>query len=298
MNEGTLFTILGAILLYVAPAAAGGADDDMLSRSPALTPQEKAGVSIAKSWDDASAMEVMPSAGPNGEITFVYGAQRPSVVCSPINICVIALQRGERHNSVHLGDTVRWEMEPAITGSGSEDQVVHILIKPKDVGLETNLVVATDRRIYNIRLRSHATDHMPLVTFSYPEDTLAKFDALRVVQAREREERTIPETGAYLGDLSFDYSVEGTARWKPIRIYNDGKKTVIQMPNAVSQTKLPTLYLLEREAGLFTDEKLEIVNARFQGNQFIVDAVFDKAILLLGTGDDRERVTITRGQGG
>ncbi|MDB5890168.1 MAG: uncharacterized protein JWP47_999 [Polaromonas sp.] len=39
-----------------------------------------------------------------------------------------------------------------------------------------------------------------------------------------------------------------------------------------------------------------IVNYRVQGDRFIVDTVFDKAVLIAGVGRSQDRVTISRGK--
>jgi type IV secretion system protein VirB9 len=39
-----------------------------------------------------------------------------------------------------------------------------------------------------------------------------------------------------------------------------------------------------------------MVNYRLQGDRYIVDTVFDKAILIAGVGGNQRRVTITRGK--
>jgi type IV secretory pathway VirB9-like protein len=56
-------------------------------------------------------------------------------------------------------------------------------------------------------------------------------------------------TGEYLGDLSFDYDVSGSASWKPVRVYNDGRKTIIEMPGTMEQTEAPTLLVVRKEGG-------------------------------------------------
>lgn len=38
-----------------------------------------------------------------------------------------------------------------------------------------------------------------------------------------------------------------------------------------------------------------MVNYRLQGDRYIVDALFDKAMLIAGVGSRQRRVTITRG---
>ena len=123
-------------------------------------------------------------------------------VCAVLQVCDVALQAGEQVNSINLGDTARWTIEPAITGSG-ENEVQHIIIKPMDVGLETSLVVTTNRRTYHLRLRSHRKEYMPQVVFTYPDEDQTKWNALRQQATKERQDKTIPQTGEYLGNLDF-----------------------------------------------------------------------------------------------
>ena len=135
---------------------------------------------------------------------------------------------------------------------------------------------------------------MPQVAFTYPEDALTKWDAIRTREARERDDKTIPQTGEYLGDLNFDYDLDGSASWKPVRVYNDGRKTIIEMSKAMQQTESPSLLVVRKEGGFFSDDETVMVNYRVQGDRYIVDTVFDKAILIAGVGSGQDRVTITR----
>lgn len=298
MNKYLLAFALGAgpaIALAAGPADKSPADVYFSTNNPTLTPQEKAGVAIGQKWRDSSATSLKPVAGSDGSIRFLFGAQQPSIVCAVLQVCDVELQPGEQVNSVHLGDGVRWNVEPAVTGTGPAE-VQHLIIKPFDVGLETSLIVTTNRRTYHFRLRSHRTDFMPRVAFTYPEDAMVKWDALKSREVKEKQSRTIPQTGEYLGDLNFTYDVSGSASWKPVRVYNDGVKTIIQMPSTMQQTEAPTLLVVRKDGGVFTDEETVMVNYRVQGDRYIVDTVFDKAVLIAGVGKSQDRVTITKGK--
>ena len=293
--------VLYAMILGAMPAVALAAPGDDLAdlyfsgKNPTLTKQEKVAIAIAEKWKASGGTGTAPVAGPNGSIKFLYGAQQPSIVCAVLQVCDVALQPGEQVNSINLGDTARWTVEPAITGSGG-GEVQHLIIKPLDVGLETSLVVTTNRRTYHFRLRSHRTRYMPQVAFTYPEDAMAKWEAIKTREGRERRDNTLPQTGEYLGNLSFDYEVSGSAAWKPLRVYNDGSKTIIQMPSTMAQGEAPTLLVVRKDGSLFSDDETVMVNYRVQGNRYIVDAVFDKAILIAGVGSGQDRVTIQKGQ--
>jgi P-type conjugative transfer protein TrbG len=292
-----------ALLLCAAPmlaTAAGTADKNpadlyFSKNNPTLSQQEKAAITIAKCWRSSKDNAIKPVRGPDGSIRFLFGAQQPGIVCAVLQVCDVELQAGEQVNSIHLGDTARWTVEPAITGNGPAE-VQHLIIKPMDVGLETSLIVTTNRRTYHLGLRSHRTEFMPRVGFTYPEEALAKWDALKNFDVKQRQERTIAQTGEYLGDLNFAYDVSGSAAWKPVCVYNNGIKTIIQMPAAMAQTEAPTLLVVRKDGGLFTEDETVMVNYRVQGDRYILDTVFDKAILIADVGRGQDRVTITRGK--
>jgi type IV secretion system protein TrbG len=298
-----ILQVAPALAMAAAPADKNPADLYFSKNNPTLSPQEKAAISSAGRWRDSSSIgnngrnrsAIRPVPGADGSIRFLFGAQQPGIVCAVLQVCDVELQAGEQVNSIHLGDTARWLVEPAITGSGPAE-VQHLIIKPMDVGLETSLIATTNRRTYHFRLRSHRTEFMPRVAFTYPEDALAKWDAVKNLEVKQKQERTIPQTGEYLGDLNFAYDVSGAASWKPVRVYNNGSKTIIQMPRTMAQTEAPTLHVVRKDGGLFRDDETVMVNYRVQGDRYIVDTVFDKAILIAGVGSGQDRVTITKGK--
>ena len=191
---GTLILSIG----FIAPGYANGLSEAYFTdKNPQLTPQERAAIDLAKKWQAVNPTGTKPVAGPDGSIRFLFGSQQPSIVCAVLQVCDIELQPGEQVNSIHLGDQARWLIEPAVTGQGSAE-VQHLIVKPLDVGLETSLVVTTNRRTYHMRLRSHRRDFMPRVSFTYPEDALIKWDAIRDKESHAmgiRKSRTLPETG-------------------------------------------------------------------------------------------------------
>ena len=286
----TLLLLLSLLPLRVFAGSDPSVEEVLSGSSPSLTPQEQVGLSYG---EQSATTGTAPLAGANGVIIFPYGVNQISIVCAPLHVCDVALQPGEQVNSVNVGDNVRWSIEPALTGSGAEE-VQHVIIKPREVGLETSLVVATNRRAYYLRLRSHKTRYMPQVAFSYPEDSAMKFDLLKARQQREVKEKTIPNTTDYLPKLSFDYDVSGQAAWKPVRVYNDGARTVIEMPPSIAQTEAPILLLVRKEGGLFTEAEEVLVNYSLQGSRYIVDTIFEKAVLVAGVGSNQDRVTIQR----
>lgn len=260
------------------------------TKDPVFTEQEKIALKMAKRW--AQGNTVPPTYGQNGSVMYLFGASRPSILCAVLQVTDIMLEPGEIVNNINYGDTARWLIEPAITGTGV-NQIQHLIIKPLDVGLITSLVVATNRRTYHIELKSTRKTYLPQVSFCYPDSILNKWNLIKRKEVEEMEKNTIPETGEYLGSLDFSYNIKGNAKWKPVRVYNDGVKTIIQLPPDIIKNEAPVLMLI-RERGLFKSDENIIVNYRLQGDRYIVDAIFDVAILIAGVGSDQQKITIRR----
>lgn len=254
----------------------------------ALTAKEKAALAVVEKWTSGQAKEPVTT-GKDGSVQFVFGLSQPSILCAVLQVTDIELEAGEQVYNLHLGDTARWMAEPALTGVGAA-QIQHVIVKPKDSGIETSLVITTDRRTYHLKLRASKKSYYPRVSFNYPETMLAKWNAIQSNEARQIERGTMPETGEYLGDLSFDYKISGSPSWKPLRVYNDGIKTIIQMPKEIINNEAPTLLVVR-------DGEQGMVNYRLQGDRYIVDQVFDKAIMIVGVGSKQQKVTITKGKG-
>ncbi|MBB6255434.1 P-type conjugative transfer protein TrbG [Nitrospirillum iridis] len=196
------------------------------------------------------------------------------------------MQPGETLTAISAGDTVRWVVGDTTSGSGT-DKRVHILVKPFAAGLHTNLLIATDRRVYHLQLESTAKTAMAAVSWTYPQDELLK------LQRRSTEaEAGAPVTADIaLQDLHFRYAISGdTPPWRPLRAFDDGHKVYIAFPRRLDQGEAPPLFVV----GPGGDGQL--VNYRVRDAYYIVDRLFGAAELRLGT-DPQQVVRISRTDG-
>lgn len=291
--------IFAALVLALPGLAMGTTETDLANQffsadNPKLTAQEKAGLDISRKWIASTSASVKPVPGPDGSIRFLFGHSQPSIVCAVMQVCDVELEPGEQVSSVNLGDAVRWLVEPALSGTGATS-IQHLVIKPLDVGLETSLMVTTDRRTYHLRLRSHRTEYMPRVAFTYPASVDAKWAAVkRQAAAVQAAKPVVAEKKEYLGDLDFGYRVSGNAPFKPARVYNDGVKTIIEMPPTFSQGEAPTLLVVRESGSLFKKDEEVMVNYRLQDGRYIVDTLFRKAVLVAGVGVAQRKIVIER----
>jgi len=262
----------------------------LVSPSARLNAKERHAVSLARRW--ASRAE-MPQRGAGGVIRYLYGATLPSIVCAPLQVCDLALQPGEIVNNVNLGDKVRWNVAPAVSGS-PQGQITHLIIKPADAGLISSMTIETNRRTYAVKLVSMQHEWMPLIAFNYPDDTQRQWSAYRENVAF-RPTASDPRAGANAANLDFGFRISGdNPRWRPLRVYTDGVKTYIQFPHSLRFGSAPALVGLARDGSWFSDPTEEMVNYRIVGDRYVVDQLLDRAELVSGVGRGQTRVLITR----
>lgn len=199
---------------------------------------------------------------------------------APERVTDIALQPGETVTSVAAGDTVRWIVGDTTSGSGASRRT-HILVKPSSAGLATNLVIATDRRVYHLQLESTGATAMAALSWSYPQD------ALIALQGAGAGADSAPPLagGLAVENLRFGYRISGDdPPWRPLRAFDDGRQTFIEFPANIAQGAAPPLFVLDDEG------EAALVNYRMAGRYYVVDRIFARAELRLGAG----RQTVVR----
>ena len=237
------------------------------------------------------------AAGRGGVVRFAYGDE-VVLKTALLQITDIAFEPGETLLSAVIGDSARFALDNVTIGSGST-AVPHLLVKPLDYGFSTTAMVATDRRAYHLTLVATQHEFVPRVEFTYPDQELAVLRLAEEQRRREIAERSIPvdDEGqlGYLENLDFAYELTGDeVYWKPVRVFNDGQKTIIELPEAVLSREAPILVGLDREGGWFSDPEYSVINYRLHGRRMIVDTLFDTAVLMTGQeGAVRDRVIIS-----
>ena len=283
-------------------AAAGKGSEVPSNWTPPHAELNAAAVSateVSHQWESGVAM---PTPGADGRVIYIFGQGMPVMVCAPLRVCAIELQAGEHLQSQpQIGDSRRWEITPVLSGSGL-DETPLLIVKPIETGLETDLIVSTDRRTYVLRLVSDPARFVSRLAFQYPGEDSAKFVAFQArqdaakhdaeaiaEQAREKDKRAgvVPMADNALDNLYFDYKLNGDAAYRPQQVFDDGQHTYLIYPNDGRFRELPTLLIQ-------VNGKSELVNFRVDGSRYIVDRLFDKAILVVGVGKKQTRVTITR----
>ena len=204
------------------------------------------------------------------------------VYAAPGQITDIALEPGEAltgDGPIAAGDTARWIIGDTTSG-GTSGSRVHILVKPTRSDLSTNLILNTDRRTYFLELRSRTKSYMPSVAWAYP----------RAANTAAATVPTTPEIPRRI-DRHYRYALTGDrAPWRPVSVYDDGRRVYVQFPQGIVQGEMPPLFVIDASGDA------ELVNTRVFGTLMIVDRLFGAAELRLG-GEDQQRVRIMRTDG-
>lgn len=204
---------------------------------------------------------------------------------APLRVTTLTLGPGETLVSKAAGDTVRWQIGETTSGEGA-GQRSHVLIKPLQRGLETNLVLTTSRRVVFMDLKSGGVDGF---NAAIAWDVGGPQETAPMGSPAEREVRVPDPVVTPVGPLDARYAVEPQGRrprWMPASVFNDGQRTFIAFGPDLQIDEAPALFVVAPGG------EAQLVNYRQAGGLFIVDRVFDRAELRLG--DRRPQVVRIR----
>jgi type IV secretion system protein VirB9 len=165
-------------------------------------------------------------------------------------------------------------------------------LKPKNVDVDTNMIIRTETNAYIFELKVVATDWTTLeqakqagvhykITFKYPND--AEFAAKAV------EVEAVPEIStALLKDrkynFEYDYSTSSSTRKKrnwlvPISVYDDGQFTYVKLSDLkdIPTGNFPTVHAREREK---SDDF--VVNSTVESNTIVVHGIYPYLVIRHG----------------
>jgi type IV secretion system protein TrbG len=215
-----------------------------------------------------------------------FGTAEPDLECEILRVCAIELEAGERVVKTYLGDAERWKVDVELTQEGGVKPLV--VLKPTECGIETNLVVSTDRRIYDVLVKSRScaspSEGLKLgprrLRFEYGAISQAWHDRGRPGAAASEPTATKPQS------LNFKYSWTGGWRsLKPKLVYDDGQRVYVQLGKVPE--KAPAIFRKGADG-------LELVPFRLEGSVYIIEAVPQEFVLVSGPHETRDRTVIRR----
>lgn len=197
-----------------------------------------------------------------------------------------------------LGITTQIELDPNdevkdySTGFSSgwelnrRDNVFYL--KPKNVDVDTNMMVRTAKRDYIFELKVVASDWTALeqakragvqykITFSYPKDEAFPEDDAKIVDY-PGQSVAIDKTREY--NFAYSYATRSKQPWLvPVTVYDDGRFTYIQMPDLTQfpTGNFPAVYGRENKR---TEDF--VVNTTVEKNTIIVHGTYNYLVIRHG----------------
>ena len=136
---------------------------------------------------------------------------------------------------------------------------------------------------------------MQEVEFYYPDEVLAEMKEADAAAAKGTAVDPPGDDGAGAvvkiatvnpAELNFSYKIDGAnVAFRPVQAFDDGSHVYIQMSPEMKTSEAPALLIA---AGSGT----QMVNYRVEGNYYVVDRLFNQAVLVSGVGRQQDRVTI------
>jgi type IV secretion system protein VirB9 len=261
-----------------------------LPAAPSLPRRDSAGVHAAELARARATNVAMPDNYINAVAMYDFvPGQVYHVYTSPDFVTTIALRPGEKLISKIAGDTTRWTIGDTTTGDDSAPSTL-VVLKPVRAGLHTNIVLATNQRVYFLDVESRpGNQYQNAISWNYPQEELTSM--LAKVGHINQQARETELTGVNIEDLNYAYDIStesgSTPDWMPKEVFDDGKKTYINFPESIGTTEAPPLFIRNG------DGEADLVNYRVKGHFYIVDRLFDHAELRVGK-DPQTIVVITR----
>ncbi|MBF0478410.1 MAG: TrbG/VirB9 family P-type conjugative transfer protein [Candidatus Omnitrophica bacterium] len=217
-------------------------------------------------------------------VKFPYGLSQPKLICGKMRACMIELAEGEEILDASPGDTERWTYKVSYQVTNDASRPV-ITVKPFfGNNIETNIVIVTNKRIYDVQLKSiDSGDYTPRIGFYYPEQ-----NASVLLPHKEHKDQT-DSSSIKVEQMNFDYRLMGNKKleWFPVMVFDDGKKVYIKMSERVKYMELPVF------VGVTEKGVKEIVNYRYREPFMIIDKIFNEGMLILNN-DNQKIVKISR----
>ena len=240
----------------------------------------------------------VPREGKDGRLVYTYGAGLPTLVCAPLRWCLIELIPGETAKNAVPSDE-RWDAKPLMDSSGDVSRSI-IALRPRFAGLDSSLVILTDKHSYFLRLVSEPTRYMSRITFEDKEAVKAT-EAAWTLSAWQAASAELPQAEPFhvkTDDSIHPYGLSGEKdMWGkekhpyfwPVAAYERGGLVYVTLPQAVADQRAPSLHRVGANG------KPEPLNYSTEGNTFIAHTVEPRMILLRGDGKKAEKVYITKG---
>ena len=198
----------------------------------------------------------------------------------------IVFERGEIVDTISIGNSNGWQINTISN---------RIFIKPMQDSSITNATIITNLRVYHFILYPEEADNVndPRVSyelrFRYPENrfdiNLSESDLeFDEVGSKDKESSNSTEDDIEKSDLNYEYTVYGSDRIKPSKVFDDGIFTYMLFSDP--NIEIPAIFIVE------SDGYESLINFRVKGDYLVIESV--SSLYTLRNGSDTVCVSNNR----
>lgn len=184
------------------------------------------------------------------------------IYCCPGYVTDIKLQPGEQIQKITTGDKSRWNIETFYSDVFDGGRW-HIYLRPLQLGLETNIIISTDRHNYQVLAATDTlTLYNPIIEWDYPGEAQEYTLGSGIKSQKVMEVESVDK-------LNFSYVISKAKRysWTPNFVFDDGFRTYINIPEDVLHKINPALFMVNQ------DGTLVFVNYLISNGNLVVDTI-------------------------
>ncbi|CAG2155417.1 hypothetical protein LMG26411_04936 [Cupriavidus numazuensis] len=277
--------VFAAALALLLPATHGHAADKPGKKSAASL----AGFGIGDLSDAMNpanpfngGVEPMALPGDSRLVVFTYNRDQIfRVLSAPLKMTTIEFPEDEQIvGDPAWGESIRWDFDT--------DGANHLYLKPQAAGLVNTLSVNTNKRSYEFTLVSSPLGGIfyQKIRFRIPASVSAKVRARSEGRGDHADQAAGAESGSKSPDavavspeqLNFDYSVSGSASFRPETAFDDGKALWLRIPKGADWP-----VALIKDGSDFV-----VVNSIRRGEYLVVQRLAD--VVALRSGNDEVKI--------
>ncbi len=208
--------------------------------------------------------------------------------CQTYHSTVIQFEPGEKLIEVpYISEPDIWRLARGI-GQVDGLRTEYLMIKPDYGNQSSSLVVITDKRIYQMEIKSFRDHYMPTVSWAYPKQIEMLQSYLQEEKEKEFVKKSTEFTAEDLRFISFNYSIKyrwfrKKPIWKPVQVYDNGKFTYIVLDEKANFSQMPACFINNKE----------ITNKEYHRNIIVINQLITKVTLKLG----KDKVVIKKKKG-
>lgn len=215
-------------------------------------------------------------------VTFAFDSDNTYMVLTrPRDVTRLQFSDDEEITTIAVGDARSFDVAKTKNGK-------HIIIKAKFENASTSLIVLTDKRSYEISLRStfEGGRWYQRVQWEYPEviavDLERSSTKERVTKEQSEAEHAALHERVKPTDVNYDYTIDGSADFRPSMVFDTGTHTYLRLPKGLQD--YPALFAV-------IDGEIALVNYVPEGDYLKVARVMQEMVLKRG----KQEVHVYRG---